>query len=1366
MQVTKNATGRGSAPPRGMRVSLLCLAVVVALLCLFGEGVSAGELPEKKRILVLYPRWGMGRMEALFNNGLHAGVQDDSDLVVGITQEGLGLEYVASNDDLQNIIDHLRQKSEANPIDLVIAFLPTANEFLSSHGETLFPGIPKVFMAPYSRSVKRLQGIPETVVIESVTQAVLSTNVARIFSLLPDTKHLVVVSGSGALDQAYLPLAQEAITSHEAAGQAQVSYLVGLPLEELLERVAKLEEHTAVLFLTYEQDTAKQVYRTIEVVSLVCEQSNAPVFGMVGTHFGKGIVGGKLVSIEAYGKNSAEVAMKLLHGEPPKSIVPVEVGTVDWYDWGQLERWGIPESRLPPESQIINKPPSLWEAHRTVAIVAMVSITVLSLFIIALVVNLIRRRKTEVALRESHAENKKAQEIAHLGNWKLNFETNELSWSDEIYRIFGLEPREFDETYEAFLERVHPEERDSVNKAYSHSVERGEPYQITHRVLRPDGKIRIVREQCDHIKDNKGKIICSIGTVLDITELNKTEEKLQESEQKFRSLVEHSGVGIAVYQDNQRVFYNTRMHEMLGYTEAEYKNVAYLSEIHPDDRSFAADRIQRRLAGTETNPGSAEIRMLTKSGEIRWIETDSVRTKWNERPALQIFVLDITERKQADEVLRESEATARALLNAPTDLILLLDTSGVMLAVNETAVRLYDKTEDELIGLCIWDIFPPDVVKYRKPYNEIVIQSGKPVRFEDEREGTWFDNVLYPIFDDQHRVTKIAVIARDITKRKKAEETIRERQEFINALVETSQEWIWSIDLKGNHTYCNPAVKSILGYFPGDMVGQNSLNLMHDEDRQIIEQKLPEWIEKKCGWNNLIIRWRHKDGSWRYLESNSVPILDSHNNLIGFRGVDRDITERKQAEEILKENEAKLRAIFDQTFQLMGLLSKEGTLLKANQTALEFAGVDEAEVIGKPFWETAWWTHSEEEQEKVKKAIEKATSGEFVRFESTHSHCSGTIHTLDVSLKPILDDAGRVIFLNPEARDITDRKRAEEELRKAFTEISGLKEQLEFENIELRKEIQKSHLHGGIVSESEAMKTVMLQAERVAKTDSSVLLLGETGTGKEILGRAIHEMSTRSNGPLIVVNCAAVPSGLIESELFGHEKGAFTGANSRQIGRFEAAKSGTIFLDEIGELPSDVQVKLLRVLQERKIERLGSNKSIGIDVRIIAATNRDLEQAIKEEKFREDLYFRLNVYPITIPPLRERPEDIKELVQLFVQEFSGSMGKPVKKVTQVSMDRLRNYSLPGNVRELRNLVERAMIQTTSEVLKIEIPETKHESASGVLSLEEAERDHILKILALTKWRVRGSGGAAELLQINPSTLDSRIKKLKIVRPKD
>ena len=343
-----------------------------------------------------------------------------------------------------------------------------------------------------------------------------------------------------------------------------------------------------------------------------------------------------------------------------------------------------------------------------------------------------------------------------------------------------------------------------------------------------------------------------------------------------------------------------------------------------------------------------------------------------------------------------------------------------------------------------------------------------------------------------------------------------------------------------------------------------------------------------------------------------------------------------------------------------------------------------------------------------------------------------------------------------------ERKRADQALRWALEESQRLRDQLKQENLYLRHEFKG--LHGqGIFGQSEAIRRALAQAEQVASTGSTVLLLGETGSGKERFAAHIHELSPRRERPMVRVNCSAIPDALIESELFGREKGAYTGALSRQIGRFELADRSTIFLDEIGDLPADTQMKLLRVLEDRRIERLGSPRSVAVDVRIIAATNQNLEKAVRDGTFRQDLYYRLNVFPLTVPPLRERSEDIPVLVRSFVEEFAAVMGKRIESVPKTDMDALVRYPWPGNVRELRNVIERAMILTSGPVLRVDLPVVT--GASRVDDrLEAVECEHIQRVLGRTGWRVRGTGGAAEVLGMKPSTLESRMKKLGIIRP--
>jgi transcriptional regulator with GAF, ATPase, and Fis domain len=343
------------------------------------------------------------------------------------------------------------------------------------------------------------------------------------------------------------------------------------------------------------------------------------------------------------------------------------------------------------------------------------------------------------------------------------------------------------------------------------------------------------------------------------------------------------------------------------------------------------------------------------------------------------------------------------------------------------------------------------------------------------------------------------------------------------------------------------------------------------------------------------------------------------------------------------------------------------------------------------------------------------------------------------------------------------RTDAEISLKDRYEEIKQLKKRIEQENIHLRKEIEILYSHDEIVGKSRAIKNVLSQAEQVAEQETSVLVLGETGTGKELLARAIHNISPRKERAMITVNCAALPATLIEGELFGREKGAYTGALTKQAGRFELADKSTVFLDEIGDLPLEMQVKLLRVLQEGKFERLGSNKTITVDVRVIAATNHDLEQAVREGRFRKDLFYRLSVFPITVPPLRDRAEDIPMLVWTFVKDFGKRMGKTVESIPNKTMDKLISYTWPGNVRELRNVIERAMILHSGQTLHIEKIQAENQEIDQPTSLEEVERNHIRSVLAKTNWKVSGKNGAAEALGLKESTLRARMGKLGIKR---
>ena len=405
-----------------------------------------------------------------------------------------------------------------------------------------------------------------------------------------------------------------------------------------------------------------------------------------------------------------------------------------------------------------------------------------------------------------------------------------------------------------------------------------------------------------------------------------------------------------------------------------------------------------------------------------------------------------------------------------------------------------------------------------------------------------------------------------------------------------------------------------------------------------------------------------------------------------------------------------------------------------------------------------------DDRERFRQAVDKARQpGENLMTEYRVKLPAGNIRWIYLQGKMTLgvnEESDRLVGV---LIDITERKEIEQQLKERLSEIEQLKQRLEHENVFLREEA-KLHVGHNIVGQSMAIRKVLAQAEQVATTDSTVLIMGETGTGKELLARAIHRMSRRQGWPLVTVNCASLPPTLIESELFGRERGAYTGAMTKMIGRFEVADGSTLFLDEIGELSIELQNKLLRVLEEGVFERLGSTKPIKVNIRLIAATNRDLVDDVKTGRFRKDLYYRLNVFPIMIPPLRERAEDIPLMVWTFVNEFQQRMGKRIETISKKGMEAMKLYSWPGNVRELRNVIERAMITTRGEILNVTLPLVDTQETFAGQNLQEVERRHILSVLEKTHWRVTGKGSAAEVLGLKRSTLQSKMKKLGIRRP--
>jgi chemotaxis protein methyltransferase CheR len=496
---------------------------------------------------------------------------------------------------------------------------------------------------------------------------------------------------------------------------------------------------------------------------------------------------------------------------------------------------------------------------------------------------------------------------------------------------------------------------------------------------------------------------------------------------------------------------------------------------------------------------------------------------------------------------------------------------------------------------------------------------------------------------------------------------------------------------------------------------------------------------------------------WNRLLKKQVRARTSELTVIN-KSLEDEIGERRRAEEKLRYQATLLENVSDAVISV----DMDFKIRSWNDTAENIYGWKAEEVIGKLFSEVTALEYLDEKREEVLGEVHR--KGVW-RGEVMQSRKDGKRIFVQTTLSSIKDKEGVPIGFVGVNRDITERKMAEIELRGAFAEIDQLKNQLEAESAYLQDEIKLEHNFENIIGQSEALKYVLHRLEQVAPLDSPVLIMGETGTGKELMARALHRLSPYGKRALVKVNCAALPGELIESELFGREKGAFTGATTTQLGRFELAKGSTLFLDEIGELPLELQPKLLRVLESGEFERLGSSVTLHSDARIIAATNRVLEEEVRQGRFREDLWYRLKVFPITVPPLREHPEDIPLLVKWFVGQLARKMGKRTAEIPKLAMQVLQNYSWPGNVRELEHAIEGAIISAQGKKLNFELPKIADAALSDYKFLEEMERDYILQVLKAKNWRIGGEDSAASTLGMHVNTLRARMKKLGIQKPK-
>ncbi len=555
----------------------------------------------------------------------------------------------------------------------------------------------------------------------------------------------------------------------------------------------------------------------------------------------------------------------------------------------------------------------------------------------------------------------------------------------------------------------------------------------------------------------------------------------------------------------------------------------------------------------------------------------------------------------------------------------------------------------------------------------------------------------------------------------------------------------WAFNSSG-FEYWSQGMFQIFGLDAGGKAPDLSKYLarVHPEDRDAMARTIQRTplARESLDFTQRIVR---PDGEVRRIRYVGTPLSDA-DACRGFVGTAIDVTEQEVLTEALRKSEHELRQIVDLTPQMAGVMGPKGERIYANRGALAYFGVTAEEWLRAPSF-----VHPED-RERHKALEERLSSAAAQELELRLRGRDGSYRWFLTRYQPVFDERGQVLRWYVACADIDERKRAEERLQQ--------------ENVALREEIAKSSMFDEIVGVSPALAVVLSRVSKVAASDSTVLLTGETGTGKELVARAIHRQSRRASRAFVAVNCAAIPRELVASELFGHEKGAFTGAMQRQLGRFELADGGTLFLDEVGELLPDTQASLLRVLQERHFERVGGRELIGVDVRVVAATNRDLEEAVAAGTFRRDLYYRLNVFPVQMPPLRERQDDIPLLVEYFVDQYARKMGKKFKHVNKRALHRLQSYPWPGNVRELQNVIERSVIVCDSAEFKIDeswLSSSPRLEERLVLptALASQEKTIIEEALRACEGRVFGPLGAARRLGIPRSTLESKIRTLKI-----
>jgi PAS domain S-box-containing protein len=941
------------------------------------------------------------------------------------------------------------------------------------------------------------------------------------------------------------------------------------------------------------------------------------------------------------------------------------------------------------------------------------------------------------------------QRLAHMGSWAFN-PTGFEYWSSELFRVHGLNPNGKSPTVEEYLDLVHPEDREFVMREIQKLLANNSAFEFTKRIIRPDGKIRRVR--CVGIPTNSaGTAQRFVGTGLDVTEQEELTDELRRSEAYLAEAQRLSHTGSFGWKpDTGEIVWSDETHRIFEYDRSVKPTIdSVVQRVHPENR---AD-FQKVIDGASRGATDFEhtYRLLLPDGRVKHVH--AIAHALQDASGNREFVgavTDITERKTTEDKIRR-------LVEADILGIFIANVQGVIVEANQAFLQMLQYGRQDLVsGRLRWtDLTPAELRERDERALTEALATGVFQPYEKEflrKDGSRLPVLIGGALFESANEGVVFVL--DLSEQKRAEEALRRSESYLAEAQRLSQtgSWAWSPDQ--DIRYWSEECYRVLSFDPHDGLPrfEQFFQRLHPDDQPGFRELIQTAIREKAEWQ-ADYRIVHLDGPVRDIHVVGHPVLSTSGHLVEFVGTVIDVTERKRAEEELRRSEMELRQMLDFTPQLVAVFGPIRERLYANRILLDYLGLTLEE--WRQTFDRSEFIHPDD-WERVNGHFDRAlSSGASFESELRLRKGDGSYRWFLARCNPVRDDKGQITRWYIACTDIEDRKRAEERLQQ--------------ENVALREEVDKASMFEEIVGTSPALKAVLSRVSKVAPSDSTVLITGETGTGKELVARAIHRRSDRASRAFVSVNCAAIPRDLIASELFGHEKGAFTGATQQRLGRFELANGGTLFLDEVGELPPETQIALLRVLQEHEFERVGGSRPIRADVRVIAATNRDLQAAISAGSFRSDLFYRLNVFPIEIPSLRERREDIPLLLEYFIDRYARKAGKNIRSVNKKTLELLQSYPWPGNIRELQNVIERSVILCETEIFSIDEswlpkqpsltePNGRSELPGRLLA---QEKEMIEAALKESRGRIFGPTGAAAKLGIPRSTLESKIRSLKI-----